>query len=103
MAMKVDTDTTGHDEKLSMAARTYIGRRDGYESPAGDFQSGPKWFPSEAERCWCCDFIREPSWRWPDSLDKHCRTYDHVARLLKVDKAALRREVSRLDQMEAAK
>ena len=78
---------------LASAAELYISRRDGLSDPSGHFTSGPKWHPDEDERCWCCSCIREPSWRWPLSLEKHCRSIEHVAALTDVDATDLRRAV----------
>jgi hypothetical protein len=81
---------------LASAVELYISRRTGLSDPSGHYANGAKWYPSDPERCWCCKYIREPSWRWPQSLEKHCRSFEHIASLKDVDATDLRRAVRSL-------
>jgi hypothetical protein len=50
-----------------------------YRTPvAGKKDKGGRWYPSEEERCSCCNTIREPSRAFPWGLWKHCQTKKHV-------------------------
>ena len=88
--------TEDYDGKLASAARLYLDRQGRRVHPEGYFTNGDKWYPSDGERCWCCSCIRAPSRNWPWSLNKHCRTFEHVAALMDVDVTDLRRVVRRL-------
>lgn len=48
-----------------------------FEQPDGHLDSQRRWWPSEGERQACCDRIRTPTDRFPDSLKQHCRTLVH--------------------------
>jgi hypothetical protein len=52
------------------------------EDPAGTFDKGGRWYPSETERCDCCDRVRSPSRAYPYSYLLHCRTRTHITTLL---------------------
>ncbi len=81
------------NDELQKAARLYLDRQARRDHPAGYFTNGEKWYPADDERCWCCKFIREPSRKWPWSLNKHCRSIEHIAALSNVDATDLRRAV----------
>ena len=88
-------------DALENAAKVYFDRRDRRSHPQGYFSGGDRWYPSDDERCWCCKFIREPSYRWPWSLSTHCRSVEHVAALMDVDATELRRAVRTLKKKKA--
>jgi hypothetical protein len=60
----------------------YEARQDRREHPDGEFDKAGRWYPSDLERCECCNSIRYPSRSWPYSLLVHCRSKRHVANLL---------------------
>ena len=66
--------------RLRAVALETLYRRYRISHPLGRTDNGGRWLPSDAERCDCCDGIREPSRSWPYSLMTHCRTADHMAR-----------------------
>jgi hypothetical protein len=80
-------------DRLEEAVRCYKARQARREHPEGRFYKQNRFYPSEEERCSCCDGIRQPSARWPYSLMKHCRTVPHIANLFGVDPRDLRREL----------
>lgn len=84
-------------EKLHQAAQEYIARRDRQTNPDGKFDSKGRWYPSDAERCDCCNSVRSPSRAYPYSYMVHCRTITHVANLYGVTESDLRKEVRRLE------
>lgn len=79
--------------QLQKATQEYISRQDRVTHPNGTFDSGGRWYPSEAEEHDCCGSIRNPSRAWPLSLNKHCRSIKHVAALYGVEAKELRRAV----------
>ena len=80
-------------KRMEQAVQCYLNRQDRTEHPSGEFGNGNKWYPDESEKCECCDCIRSPSWRYPYSLMKHCRSIGHVANLYGVDVKELRKRV----------
>ena len=50
--------------------------------PQGRSDNGGRWYPSDDERCECCDGVREPSRSYPWSYYKDCFTLRHVKGLL---------------------
>ena len=96
MEVKNFSVSTVSDYALDKAAHLYLGRRDRKSHPDGYLGGGQKWYPSDGERCWCCKYIREPSYAWPWSLNKHCRSIEHIAALSGVDETDLRRAVRSL-------
>jgi hypothetical protein len=50
--------------------------------PDGEFDSKSRWFPSDEERCDCCNYIRFPSAAFPYSYMVHCRTKKHIQKLV---------------------
>lgn len=79
------------DPALARATREYLARQSRASHPDGRFDKGGRWFPSGSEEQICCRSIRTPSRAWPNSLNKHCRSIDHVANLFGVDAKELRR------------
>lgn len=80
---------------LSNAVKLYFDRESRKAHPSGTFDKHRRWYPDDAEHCGCCKLIRRPSAAWPHSLNKHCRSIDHIARLCNVDLKELRRAVNR--------
>lgn len=81
--------TTSDPEVLDAAALLFQERKAGLRMPHGGWRKG-LWFPSEAERRFCCLEVKGPSLA-RQSLLKHCRTATHVANLFKVDRTELLR------------
>jgi hypothetical protein len=78
--------------KLARAASEYLNRQSRYSHPDGKFDNGGRWYPSQSEKCDCCN-VRRPSRAYPYSLMLHCRTIKHVARLYGVAERDLRRAI----------
>lgn len=81
------------DQKLESAIEEYISRKDRTSHPEGAFDKQGRWYPSEAERCGCCDTVRSPSRAYPYSYMLHCRTVGHIANLYGVPVTDLRKAV----------
>lgn len=77
--------------RLEAALQEYQNRQARVNHPDGTFDNAQRWYPSEAEHCECCDAIRSPSRAWPYTLNKHCRSIQHVAHLYDVDARELRK------------
>lgn len=58
--------------------------------PEGEFDKAGRWYPSDYERCDCCDSIRAPSRAYPYSYMVHCRTLKHVCCKYGVDERTVR-------------
>lgn len=65
-----------------LVEKIYYRRKERIDHPDGHFDGGGRWYPSEEERCECCDSIRGPSRRWPWSYMQHCRTKKHIKNLV---------------------
>jgi len=89
--------------KTMIAAREYLARRDRKSHPDGKFDKARRWYPAANERRACCEEIRAPSAAWPHSLNKHCRSVEHVAELYSVDVSILRKIARAIEQHAAAK
>jgi hypothetical protein len=77
--------------KLFDAAQLLLNRKAGKARTGGHAGRGGRWYPTETERQICCDAIREPSRAWPRSLQLHCCTSGHMARLFNVNELELKR------------
>lgn len=75
------TVTEKRQNKVKIAATVYQERQARLQHPEGEFDDAGRWYPSERERQSCCEAIREPSRRYPHSLNKHCRSLDHICNL----------------------
>ena len=82
---------------VNEAAQLYIARQARKAHPSGDFDAASRWFPDDDERQACCDLIRSPSRAYPHSVNKHCRSAEHIAHLCGVDLCELKGEISRLE------
>ena len=81
-------------EQIKSAVEMYLSRQARTQHPAGYFDGGGRWYPNEQrEACSCCSHIRTPSRAWPYSLNKHCRSVQHVSSLCGVNATELRRAV----------
>jgi hypothetical protein len=86
-------------EQLLKAALCYFERQRGYKEPDGDWKAArgfSPWHPSPKERNVCCEAIRPPSWSFPDSLYKHCKTVIHVSNLFGVGEQELRETIAQI-------
>ena len=79
--------------RLDQAIYCYLKRQARRIHPHGDFDNSGRWYPSDHERQPCCDSIRKPSRAYQHSLNRHCRTMNHIAHLYDVDLLFLRRRV----------
>jgi hypothetical protein len=84
--------------RLREAVRTAIAREDRTESPRGEWRDR-LWYPADDERQDCCENIT-PTEGNRQALESHCRTQAHVARLFKVPRGELRREVRLARELE---
>jgi hypothetical protein len=82
---------------LQAAVDEYLGRRDRRRHPDGTFDRMRRWYPSDEERCGCCDDIRTPSGAHPYSYMVHCRTAEHVASLYGIATDELERAIRRAE------
>jgi hypothetical protein len=82
-----------YPEAVLKAAYEYICRQERRTHPAGKFDRGGRWYPSEAEEQPCCSSIRNPSRAWPYTLMTHCRSIPHIAALYNADPKEVRRAV----------
>lgn len=76
---------------LQMAINEYQDRKSRLVNPDGTFDNAGRWYPSDEEKCKCCQSVREPSARYPYSLIKHCRTTNHIANLYDVNVKDMRK------------
>ena len=77
-------------EKIEQTVQTYLNRKHRSEHPEGKFDKQMRWYPSEREKCECCEWIRQPSNAYPYSLLLHCRTMKHVANLYGITEKELK-------------
>ena len=69
-------------ETMAAITSKYEARKAGKDRPGGTSGKGNKWYPSEAEHCACCDYVRPPSRAYPWSYYKHCFTRKHIQQLI---------------------
>ena len=67
-------------EKIEQTVQTYLNRKHRSEHPEGKFDKQMRWYPSEREKCECCEWIRQPSNAYPYSLFQ-VGTYSTIRRL----------------------
>jgi hypothetical protein len=91
------------DAETLAAAYLYLDRKARVSHPDGNFEHGKKWYPSAAERCWQCAYIREPSRSWPFSILTHCRSAEHIASTHSVDAKELLRIARLINAGESVK
>lgn len=75
------------------AANEYRARQNRDSHPSGIFDRASRWYPDSCEEQSCCKGVRDPSRRFPLSLNKHCRSIEHVANLYGVSETELRKAV----------
>ena len=68
-------------------------------NPPGEFDDAGRWYPSDSEKCDCCESIRSPSRSYPYSYMVHCRTLKHVCTKYGLDY----REVKKIMNIEKPK
>ena len=85
--------TKEYPEVVLQAAYEYICRQERRTHPAGKFDRGGRWYPTDDEEQKCCASIRQPSRAWPYTLMTHCRSLPHIAALYGVDPKELRRAI----------
>ena len=74
---------------IKIAAREYLSRQNRHMHPEGHFDQAGRWYPTDEERCECCELVNAPSRQYPGSLLIHCRTARHMARLCNVSEGEL--------------
>ena len=62
----------------SIQREEFESRKNRISNPAGNFDKGGRWYPSEQERASCCSSVRAPSRTFPYSCLTHCRTLKHI-------------------------
>lgn len=87
---QTNLDTTTNASVIDGAIE-YLKRQARINHPDGKADSAGRFYPSDVERCDCCDRIRKPSRSWPHSLRTHCRTAVHVANKYNVDVKEMRK------------
>lgn len=70
-----------------MVEEIYLLRKKRIIHPEGEFDKSGRWYPSDNEKCSCCDKVKPPSREHPFTLLVHCRSRNHIENLL--TKAAL--------------
>lgn len=93
----IERTTVEYSPEVTEAAELYLARRDRMIHPAGEFDSGGRFYLSSSERCECCETIRTPSRRFPYSEMVHARTAIHCAHMLDVSPTEVRRAAKELD------
>lgn len=84
--------------RLDQAIDCYLHRQARRENPSGEFDNAKRWYPCpDTEKQACCSAIRSPSREWPYSLNRHCRSMNHIARLFDVDLRFLKRRAKELE------
>jgi hypothetical protein len=73
------------------AAIDYLLRATGKVKPEGECDDEGRFYPSENEKCDCCNVITTPSITWPITLLNHCCTATHVSKKHNVDPKATRK------------
>lgn len=94
--------SAGTTDLVEIAAHTYISRRDRQSHPDGSFDKAKRWYPNDDEERPCCGFIRHPSRGFPFSLMVHCRTLQHICRVVEVDETAVRKVLAKIDPQRLA-
>ena len=79
-------------QRLDLAIVAWHSLKSRETHPDGEFDN-QRWYPSEQEVQECCAYIRAPSLKWPYTLNKHCRSMQHVAARFECDLKFLRRRV----------
>ena len=64
-----------------------------YRNPKGHTDKGGRWYPTEDEKCSCCDNIRSPTRAYPWSLWKHCKSIKHYKNLIAYSPSFLDKEI----------
>ena len=75
---------------IETALSDYQARQARNAHPVGYFDNGGRWYPDDEEQQDCCEGLREPTRKFPYSLNRHCRTLTHVAHVHKVSPQDLR-------------
>lgn len=78
-------------EDLAYILYQYNERKTHNEDPEGSYDNAGRWYPSDNERCPCCDAIREPSRSSRYTLLDHCASLGHCAMLHDEDPDYVRR------------
>jgi len=73
------------------AIEEYLSRKDRLRHPDGRSDKGNRWYPSDTERCSCCNNVRQPSHSFPWSLMQHCRTRVHIEHLYGLEDGSISR------------
>lgn len=86
---------------LQAAIGEYQARKARSSHPVGSFDKAGRWYPDGAEKQGCCERIRTPSRAWPNSLNSHCRSVDHIATLYRVNVSDLRKAINAVKKAAA--
>jgi hypothetical protein len=84
--------------RLFEAVSDYAKLKSRDNHPEGIFDKVGRWYPNI--RLTCCGNIRSPSRNFPLSLNKHCRSAEHVANIHQVDKAQMVKAYNLISKIE---
>ena len=82
------------DEQIGNAALLYLLRQLRVVDPSGHFDDAGRWYADDDEQLPCCK-KHQPSRKDPYRMIKHCRTLEHITRLLGTDYTATNRLLRR--------
>ena len=94
------SSTPAQFEQILSAAKEFLGLKERKTHPVGCRDKSGRWHPDDSERQACCSFIRQPSRSWPNSLQAHCRTAEHVAEKHGVSASDVRKAAHLLKKQE---
>lgn len=95
----IDLLTKTNRENLLNAVIMYKKLKSREVHPSGRFDNAGRWYPDEYY-C-CCENIRRPSQNYPMSLNKHCRSIEHVAKSFNINEKMLRAAYNAFHKLNA--
>ena len=87
-----------NDPSTITAAIRFLMRQSRKERPDGKTDRAGRFYPSESEKCDCCNGLSSPTRAYPMTLLSHCRTAKHVSRKYNVDTKAMREMVKFIEE-----
>lgn len=82
--------------RVEAAAKSFIRRRSGVETPIGNVRYGWRWYPLKIEKCNLCGEEAKPSMAWPKTLWDHCLSVEHIAQKHGVTAASVKFRIDTL-------
>ena len=94
---------TVEENRYRATATAYISRQARHTHPIGTFSRNRygtviRWEPAATERSLCCDRVTAPTPQNPWTLNRHCRTIGHLARLNNLHVGRLTRMIHAMQQ-----